>query len=198
MEIQVFYEKLWKCMLAWWRFLLFGGHQTDFNICTMLNLMSNSFFSWVFMKLHENLVKYVLFGGYKKGFAHQPVEFGVKLRFLFKICAITWKIGWNRFYLVATIWVLFPHLLNLVSNLCKLHEKMVEICPICWPLYVFWLPLMYWIKSKIKSSELIKCVIWIFELKGGVEIKLVCSNTHIIFMHLWWLLLFLCYKVELW
>jgi hypothetical protein len=27
------------------------------DICTMLNLMSNSFSSWIFMKLHENLVE---------------------------------------------------------------------------------------------------------------------------------------------
>jgi hypothetical protein len=40
--------------------------------------------------------------------------------------------------------------------------------------------------------------IWIFEMEDGIEIKLVCSNTHVIFVHLWWLLLFLCYKVELW
>jgi hypothetical protein len=57
MKIQVFNEKLWKCVLAWWQFLLFSGHQTNFDICTMLNLMSNSLSSWKFMKLHENLVE---------------------------------------------------------------------------------------------------------------------------------------------
>ncbi len=49
--------ELWKCMLAWWQFFLCGGHQTNFDICTMLNLMSNSLSSWKFMKLHENLVE---------------------------------------------------------------------------------------------------------------------------------------------
>jgi hypothetical protein len=31
--------------------------------------------------------------------------------------------------------------IDLVENLCKLHEKMAEICPIWWQPDVFWLPL---------------------------------------------------------
>jgi hypothetical protein len=44
-------------MLAWWQFFLCGGHQTNFDICTMLNLMSNSLSSGKLMKLHENLAE---------------------------------------------------------------------------------------------------------------------------------------------
>jgi hypothetical protein len=63
---------------------------------------------WSYMKIW---LKYILFGGHQMGFVPNL------LRFLFKICAITSKDGWNMFYLVPTIWVLFPNLLNLVSNL---------------------------------------------------------------------------------
>jgi hypothetical protein len=122
------------------------------------------------------------------------VEFDVNFTFFWKINEVTWKLGWNTCYFVATKWVLFPSLLSLVSNsgscwkfmqlhekmveihpiwwpldwfcsptcwvwcqiqlfvenICKLHEKMVEICLIWWPPNVFWLPFMYWIKSRIK------------------------------------------------
>jgi hypothetical protein len=37
-----FLMKLWKCLLAWWQFFPCGGRETNFDICIMLNLMSNS------------------------------------------------------------------------------------------------------------------------------------------------------------
>jgi len=89
-------------MLAWWQFFLCGGHQIDFDICTMLNLMSNSLSSRKLMKLQNIWLKYVLFGGHQMGFVPQLVEFGVKFMFLL-----------------------------------QLHEKMVEIHPILWPLNGF-------------------------------------------------------------
>ncbi len=76
-------------MLAWWQFFLCGRHQIDFDICTMLNLMSNSLSFRKLMKLQKNRLKYVLFGGHQMGFVPQLVEFGVKFRFLLKIYAIT-------------------------------------------------------------------------------------------------------------
>jgi hypothetical protein len=57
MEFQVFNENYESGVLAWWQFLPCGGHQTNFDICTMLNLMSNSFFFEKLVKLHENLVE---------------------------------------------------------------------------------------------------------------------------------------------
>jgi hypothetical protein len=80
---------------------------------------------WIWCQIHflENLwsyvktwLKYILFGGHQMGFVPQPIEFGVKFRFLLNIYAITQKNGWNTSYLVATRWVLFLNLLNLVSN----------------------------------------------------------------------------------
>jgi len=67
------------------------------------------------------------------------VEFDVKFTFFLKIYEVTWKLGWNTSHLVATIWVSFPNLLSLVSNLgscwnfMQLHEKIVEIHLIWWP-----------------------------------------------------------------
>jgi hypothetical protein len=57
-------------------------------------------------------------------------------------------------YLVATRWVLFPNLLSLVScsKFMQLNEKMVEICPIWWPLDVFWPPFVYLLSPKLKSK----------------------------------------------
>jgi hypothetical protein len=75
---------------------------------------------------------------------------------LLKIDIVTWTCGCNKSYLVAIRLVLFPsywvwcQIQLFIENLCKLHEKMVEICPIWWPPYVFWFPFMYWIKSRIK------------------------------------------------
>jgi hypothetical protein len=43
--------------LAWWQFFPCGGPQTNFDVCTMLNSMSNSLFSKKLMKLYENLVE---------------------------------------------------------------------------------------------------------------------------------------------
>jgi hypothetical protein len=68
------------------------------------------------------------------------VEFYVKFSFFWKINEVTWKFGWNTSYLVATRWVLFSSLLSLVSNsgfywkFMQLHENMVEIHHIWWPL----------------------------------------------------------------
>jgi hypothetical protein len=106
---------------------------------------------WIWCQIHfllENLwsymktwLKYILCDGHQMGFVSLFVEFGVKFKFLSKCFAITWKDGWNMSYLVATIKVnLFPNMLSLVSNLAfhwnfmQLHEKMVEICLIWWPL----------------------------------------------------------------
>jgi hypothetical protein len=108
---QVFKEKLWKCMLTSRQFLQFPPN--GFDICTMLNLMSNSLSSWKFMKLHENLVEIHLIWWPQLGFVPQVIELGVKLSFLLKIYAITWKDGWNMSYLVSTKCVLAPpHILN--------------------------------------------------------------------------------------
>jgi len=74
---------------------------------------------------------------------HNHIEFKWKFKFLMKICESACWHGGNSFYLVATGWVLFPSMLNLVSNLTycwkfmQLHENMVEICPIWWPPYEF-------------------------------------------------------------
>jgi hypothetical protein len=87
-------------------------------------------------------------------FVSQPIEFGVRFKLL-KIYAIIWKLGWNTPYLVAIRWVLFPNLLNLVLNLTCWNFMQIT-----WKdgwnmsylvaIDVFWPPLMYWIKSKIK------------------------------------------------
>ncbi len=113
-------------MLLWWQFFSCGGHQTNFDICTMLNSMSNSLFSK-------------------------------------KINKIIWKLGWNTFYLVATIWVLFPNLLSLVSNssscwkFMQLHEKMVKIHHIWWPLDGFCsLAIWVWCQIQIFVENLCK------------------------------------------
>jgi hypothetical protein len=76
------------------------------------------------------------------------VEFGVKFTksFFSNNYEVTWKLGWNKFYLVATKWVLFLSLLNLVSNstsywkFMQLHEMMVERRLIWWPLDGFCSP----------------------------------------------------------
>jgi len=56
MKIQVFNEN-YESVLAWWQFFPCGGPQTNFDVCTMLNSMSNSLFSKKLMKLYENLVE---------------------------------------------------------------------------------------------------------------------------------------------
>jgi hypothetical protein len=93
---------------------------------------------WNYMK---TWLKYILCGGHQMGFVPLFVEFGVKFTFLSICFATTWKDGWNMSYLVATKGVNFlPNMLSLVSNLTfcwnfmQLHEKMVEIPPILWPL----------------------------------------------------------------
>jgi len=83
------------------------------------------------------------------------VEFDVKFIFFWKINEIIWKLGWNTSYLVATIWVLFPNLLSSVSNssscwkFMQLHEKIVEIHPIWWPLDGF-CSLVCWVWCQIQ------------------------------------------------
>jgi len=52
-----FLMKLWKCVLAWWQFSPCGGCETNFDICIMLNLMSNSLSFGKLIKLYENLVE---------------------------------------------------------------------------------------------------------------------------------------------
>jgi hypothetical protein len=66
-----------------------GGHQTNFDICTMLSLMSISLSFGKLMKLHENLVKIRLIWWLLDGFCSLICEFGVKCRFLLKIYVIT-------------------------------------------------------------------------------------------------------------
>jgi hypothetical protein len=78
---------------------------------------------------------------------------------LSKLYEITWKDSWNTFYLVATRWVLFPIMLNLVSNsasywkFMQLHEKMVEICPIWWAPHVFGPPLHIEVSPQLKLKS---------------------------------------------
>jgi hypothetical protein len=89
---------------------------------------------WIWCQIHfllENLwsymktwLKYILFGGHEMRFVYQPIEFGVKFKFLFKIYTSTWKGGLNKFYLVATRWVLFLSFLSLVSNLAFCWKSM--------------------------------------------------------------------------
>ncbi len=83
-----------------------------------------------------------------------------------KIYEVTWKLGWNTFYLVATKWVLFPNLLSLVSNLgscwifMQLHKNMVEIHLIWWPLdevcsptYWIWFQIHVFVENLCKLHE---------------------------------------------
>jgi hypothetical protein len=67
----------------WWPPDIFWHlHHVEFDV---------TFTSWKFMKLHENLFDYVLCGGHHMGFVPQPIEFGVKFKFLLNFFAITWK-----------------------------------------------------------------------------------------------------------
>jgi hypothetical protein len=72
------------------------------------------------------------------------VKSNVKFILFWKINEIVWKLGWNTSYLVATKWILFPNLFSLVSNsncsrkFMQLHEKIVEIHTIWWPLDGFY------------------------------------------------------------
>jgi hypothetical protein len=83
------------------------------------------------------------------------VEFDVKFIFFLKINEVTWKFGWNMSYMVTTRWVLFLSLLSLVSNssscwkFMQLHENMVELHPIWWPLDGF-CSLAYWVWFQIQ------------------------------------------------
>ncbi len=52
-----FLMKMMKMRVGMVQFLPCGGHQTNFNICNMLNLMSISLSFGKVMKLHENLVE---------------------------------------------------------------------------------------------------------------------------------------------
>jgi len=115
-------------------------------------------FEWNFkllmkiMKLHLGMVAIPPMWWPLDQFRHlHHVEFDVKFIFMHKINEVTWKLGWNMFYLVATKWVLFPNLLSLVSNssscwkFMQLHENLVEIHPIWWPLDGFCsLPCWVW------------------------------------------------------
>jgi hypothetical protein len=104
-------------VLAWWQFLLCGGHQIDFDICTMLNLMSSSLSLGKLMKLREILVEIHPIWWPVDGFCPWTYWVWCQIKVLLKIYAMTWKYGWNSSYLVAMRWVLFHSLLSLVSNL---------------------------------------------------------------------------------
>jgi len=104
------------------------------------------------------------------------VEFDVKFTFFLKIYEVTWKIGRNNSYLVATRWVLFPNMLSLMSNLAscskfmKLHENMVEIHLIWWPLDGFCSPTCWvWCQIQIFVENLLNYMkIWLkYVLFGG-------------------------------
>jgi hypothetical protein len=103
------------------------------------------------------------------------VEFDVKFIFFLKIYEVTWKLGWNTSYFVATKWVLLPNLLSLVSNLAscwkfmQLHENIVEIHPIWWPPYGFcFLACWVWCQIQIFVENLFYMKIWLkYVLFGG-------------------------------
>ncbi len=108
------------------------------------------------MKVHVGMVAIPPIWWPLNGFWHlQHVEFDVKFTFFLKIYEVTWKLGWNTCYLVAMKWVLFPSLLSLVSNsnsclkFIQLHEKMVEISFIWWPLNGF-CSLAFWVWFQIQ------------------------------------------------
>jgi hypothetical protein len=91
------------------------------------------------------------------------VKFNVKFTFFSKINEIIWKLGWNTSYLVATRWVLLPKLLSLVTNssscwkFMQLHEKMVKIHHIWWPLDGFCsLAIWVWCQIQIFVENLCK------------------------------------------
>jgi hypothetical protein len=99
------------------------------------------------------------------------VEFDVKFTFFLNIHEVTWKLGWNTSYLVATKWVLLPNLLRLMScsKFMQLHEKMVEICFIWWPPYGFcslaycvWFQIQLFVENLCKLHEKMVeiCLIW--------------------------------------
>ncbi len=81
-----------------------------------------------------------------------------QIHFCSKINEVTWKLGWNMSYLVATKWVLFLSLLSLVSNsgsywkFMQLHENLVEIHFIWWPLDEF-CSLAYWFWCQIQFMQ---------------------------------------------
>jgi hypothetical protein len=69
------------------------------------------------MKMHVGMMAIPPIWWWLNQFQHlHNVEFDVSFTFFLNIYEITWKLGWNTSYLVATIWVLFPILLNLASN----------------------------------------------------------------------------------
>jgi hypothetical protein len=118
-----------------------------------LNGISN--FSWTLWKVCVGMVAIPPMWWPLDQFQHlHHVEFDVKFIFFQKINEITWKSCWNMSYLVATIWVLFSNLLSLVSNLgscwkfMQLHENLVEIHLIWWPLDGFCSP-AYWVWCQI-------------------------------------------------
>ncbi len=103
------------------------------------------------------------------------VEFDVKFTFFLKIYEVTWKLGWNTSYLVATKWVLFLNLSSLMSNLgfrwifMQLHKKMVEIHLIwqplngfCSPTYCVWFQIQLFVENLCKLHEKVVeiCHIW--------------------------------------
>jgi hypothetical protein len=126
-----------------------------------------------------------------------PCWIWCQIHFFWKINEVTWKLGWNTSYLVATRWVLFSSLLSLVSNLgscwkfMQLHEKMVEIHPIWWPLNGFCFPTCWvWFQIQLFVENLCKlhekngwniCPIWwppdvfwppfVYWIKSRIEIK---------------------------
>ncbi len=102
-EFDIKFTFFWKINEIIWKL----GWHTSYLVTTrwilfpnLLSLVWNSSFCWKFMQLHSKIIE------------RHPI--------------------WWPFR-----WVLFLNLLSLVSNstfcwkvLCKLHEKMVEICPI--------------------------------------------------------------------
>jgi hypothetical protein len=108
-------------------------------------------FEWKFkflmkiMKVHVGMETILPMWWPPHQFQHlHHVESNVKFILFWKINKIVWKLGWNTSYLVATKWILFPNLFNLVSNsnssrkFMQLHEKIVEIHTIWWPLDGFY------------------------------------------------------------
>jgi hypothetical protein len=73
MEIQVFNENLWKCKLACWQFLLFGGHWMGFvpqhvefgvKFGFLLKIYAITWINGWNMSYMKRWLKYILFGGH--------------------------------------------------------------------------------------------------------------------------------------
>ncbi len=130
-----------------------------FDICTMLNLMSNLLSFKKIMKLHENLVEIhpILYPNLLNLVSNSTScwKFMQLYEKMVGIRLIWWPL--DGFYsLTCWVWCKFSFLLKIYAITWEDDwNTSYLVVP-----YVFWPPLMYWIKSrnKNKCSKLIKCV----------------------------------------